>query len=71
MVNEYAVTQRETRDEGAERYKSIIILPEDKGRATVILNRSDYKLKALDLLNDRHSYRISTEGEFASHTQCK
>ncbi len=48
---------------------SIIILPADKGRATVFLNRSDYKLKTLDLLNDRHAYRISTEGEFASHTR--
>ncbi len=62
-INEYAVAERETRDD-----KSIIILPADKERATVILNRSDYKLKAHDLLNDRHSYRISTEGEFALHT---
>ncbi len=49
--------------------KSVIILPADKGRATVILNRNDYKLKSLDLLNDRHSYRISTEGKFVSHTR--
>ncbi len=49
--------------------KSIIILPADKEKATVILNRSDYKLKALDLLNDRQSYRISTKVEFASHTR--
>ncbi len=48
---------------------SIIILPADKEKSTVILNRSVYKLKALDLLNDRHSYRISTKGEFASHTR--
>ncbi len=48
---------------------SIIVLPADKGRPTVILNRSDYKLKALDLLNDRHLCRISTEGELPSHTR--
>ncbi len=52
-----------------EKDTFIIILRADKGRATVIFNRSDYKLKALDLLNDRQSNEISTEGEFASHTR--
>ncbi len=52
-----------------KKYKSIIILPSDKGRAPVILNRSDYKLETVDLLNERHSYRIVTEGEVESHTR--
>ena len=37
--------------------KSIIILPADKGRATVLLNREDYKTKLLDLLKDTKTYK--------------
>nr|VZI36688.1 unnamed protein product [Spirometra erinaceieuropaei] len=37
----------------------IVILPADKGRSTVILDKVDYRLKALLLLNDRESYKVS------------
>ena len=34
-----------------------MILPADKGRATVILNTADYKTKCQDLLNDKRTYK--------------
>nr|VZI37089.1 unnamed protein product [Spirometra erinaceieuropaei] len=37
----------------------IVILPADKGRSTVILDKVDYRRKALLLLNDRESYKVS------------
>ncbi|BHF81323.1 hypothetical protein SprV_0702445300 [Sparganum proliferum] len=37
----------------------IVILPADKGRSTVILDKVDYRNKALMLHNDRESYMIS------------
>ncbi|KAM3821640.1 sulfotransferase 1 family member D1-like isoform 4-T4 [Vipera latastei] len=36
---------------------SIVILPADKGRATVVMDRPDYIHKALTLLNDTSAYR--------------
>nr|VZI40021.1 unnamed protein product [Spirometra erinaceieuropaei] len=37
----------------------IVILPADKGRSTVILDKVDYRHKALMLVNDRESYKVS------------
>ncbi|BHF84794.1 hypothetical protein SprV_0902794600 [Sparganum proliferum] len=37
--------------------KDIIILPADKGRSTVVLDKSDYQKKVQDLLEDQHSYK--------------
>ncbi|BHF67977.1 hypothetical protein SprV_0301100600 [Sparganum proliferum] len=39
------------------RDDSIIILPADKGRSTVVINREDYSEKAKALLDDREFYR--------------
>ena len=36
--------------------KSIIVLPADKGRCTVLLNKQDYDTKIQDLLNDTTTY---------------
>ena len=36
---------------------SVMILPADKGRATVILNTADYKTKCQDLLKDERTYK--------------
>ncbi|CAH1271562.1 FBN3 [Branchiostoma lanceolatum] len=36
--------------------KDIVILPADKGRLTVVLNKEDYKQKCLDLLSDSNTY---------------
>ncbi|BHF79045.1 hypothetical protein SprV_0602216200 [Sparganum proliferum] len=36
--------------------KDIVILPADKGRSTVVLDRTDYLQKAKNLLEDRQSY---------------
>ncbi|XP_077486703.1 uncharacterized protein LOC144098003 [Amblyomma americanum] len=38
------------------RNQDIVILPADKGNATVMLNRPDYDKKMLDLLQDRSTY---------------
>ncbi|BHF63838.1 hypothetical protein SprV_0200683300 [Sparganum proliferum] len=37
--------------------KDIIVLPADKGRATVVMNRVDYNEKAKALLDDQQSYK--------------
>ncbi|BHF73432.1 hypothetical protein SprV_0401651300 [Sparganum proliferum] len=37
--------------------KDIIVLPADKGRATVVMNRVDYNEKAQALLDDQQSYK--------------
>ena len=38
-------------------FKEFMILPADKGRAVVVLNKSEYNSKALELLNDSYTYR--------------
>nr|VZH96346.1 unnamed protein product [Spirometra erinaceieuropaei] len=37
--------------------KDIIILPADKGRSTVVLDKSDYQNRVEDLLEDQHSHK--------------
>nr|VZI38575.1 unnamed protein product [Spirometra erinaceieuropaei] len=44
----------------------IVILPADKGRSTVILDKVDYRNKALMLLNDRESYMVSDAASLKS-----
>ncbi|XP_039189356.1 uncharacterized protein LOC120303718 [Crotalus tigris] len=41
-----------------KRDDSIVILPADKGRMTVVMDKTLYTTKALKLLNDRTAYRI-------------
>lgn len=41
-----------------KRNSPIIVLPADKGRATVILDRTEYESKALSLLEDVTAYRV-------------
>ena len=36
----------------------IVILPADKGRATVVMNRKDYSAKMLTMLGDRDTYQL-------------
>nr|VZI31824.1 unnamed protein product [Spirometra erinaceieuropaei] len=43
--------------------KDIIILPADKGRSTVVLDKSDYQKKALSLLDDTQSYKLCPASE--------
>ncbi|BHF71973.1 hypothetical protein SprV_0401503500 [Sparganum proliferum] len=44
----------------------IVILPADKGRSIVILDKVDYRNKALMLLNDRESYMVSDAASLKS-----
>ncbi|BHF86039.1 hypothetical protein SprV_ctg2602921800 [Sparganum proliferum] len=46
--------------------KDIIILPDDKGRSTVVLDKSDYQNKVQDLLEDQHSYKQCRASEMES-----
>ncbi|BHF74009.1 hypothetical protein SprV_0401709300 [Sparganum proliferum] len=41
-----------------KRDEETVIVPADKGRATVILDKSEYVAKAPELLNDDHSYNV-------------
>nr|VZI31770.1 unnamed protein product [Spirometra erinaceieuropaei] len=45
------------------RDDSIIILPADKGRSTVVMNRKDYNEKAKALLDDREFYRPARKSQ--------
>ena len=36
---------------------SIVIIPADKGRASVVMDHSDYDQKACDLLSDQRTYK--------------
>ena len=49
--------------------KNIIILPADKGRTTVVLNRKDYITKAKELLNDSTTYQKLQEDPTAILTK--
>ena len=37
---------------------SILVLPADKGRATVVLNQQDYEQRMEDMLSDRSTYQV-------------
>ena len=41
---------------------NVMILPADKGKATVILNNADYKTKCQDILNDTITYKQLKKG---------
>ncbi|BHF70018.1 hypothetical protein SprV_0301306700 [Sparganum proliferum] len=41
-----------------KRDEEIVIVPADKGRATVVLDKSEYVAKAQQLLNDNQSYKV-------------
>ena len=36
----------------------IVILPADKGRATVVMDRKDYSAKMLTMLGDQNTYQL-------------
>ena len=38
--------------------ENIVILPADKGRVTVVMNKTDYKDKMDSLVNDKHTYEV-------------
>ena len=48
------------------RDKDIVILPADKGRATVVMNRSDYSAKMQAMLDDRDTYQPLSKGPTTS-----
>jgi len=39
-----------------KRKTNILILPADKGRATVVMDKEDYERKVCDLLDDSRTY---------------
>ena len=52
------------------RDKYIIILPADKGRATVVMNRSDYSAKMQAMLDDRDTYQPLSNTSLESKMNC-
>ena len=44
----------------------IVILPADKGKATVVMNRSDYSTKMLAMLGDEDTYQLMAKDPTAS-----
>ena len=51
---------------GLRNDTSIVILPADKGRATVVLNTQDYEQKMKDMLSDRSTYQVMQRDPTAS-----
>ena len=45
---------------GLRRDRSIVILSSDKGRSTVVMDKEQYESKAATLLQDRHTYAVTT-----------
>ncbi len=45
---------------------SIMILPADKGRATVVMDRNDYVTKANAFLGEEEAYRLLDRNPLAS-----
>ena len=37
--------------------KDVLILPADKGKATVVMNKDDYDAKMMTMLRDENTYR--------------
>uniref|UniRef100_A0A183SAC5 OCRE domain-containing protein n=1 Tax=Schistocephalus solidus TaxID=70667 RepID=A0A183SAC5_SCHSO len=48
--------------------EEIVMVPADKGRATVILDKSEYVVKAQELLNDSQSYNFNDQMETFENT---
>ena len=47
--------------------KDIIVLPADKGRATVVMNVVDYESKVKDMLSDERTYEKLSKDPTANH----
>ena len=46
--------------------ESILVLPADKGKATVVMNRADYDDKIDQMLKDENSYQLLKKDPTAS-----
>ena len=46
--------------------ENIITVPADKGRSTVVMNKSDYVNKCMEHLNDRNIYKVLTKNTMKS-----
>nr|VZI52318.1 unnamed protein product [Spirometra erinaceieuropaei] len=47
--------------------RDIVTLPADKGRSTVVMDKTDYTTKLQSLLEDEGAYELSETGEFKKH----
>ncbi|BHF78517.1 hypothetical protein SprV_0602163000 [Sparganum proliferum] len=69
MTNRHASNMSPAEIEAMKRLKmdkDIIVLPADKGRATVVMNRVDYNEKAQALLHDQQSYKSAPASQAKS-----
>lgn len=66
------VLSREEKEASEQLRKdnTIIILPADKGRVTVVIDRSQYIDKALTLLCDTTAYKVITKDPMTTLKNC-
>ncbi|BHF62134.1 hypothetical protein SprV_0100511500 [Sparganum proliferum] len=51
---------------GIRKIKNIVTLPADKGRSTVVMDKTEYRTKLENLMMDKESYALSDVSEFKS-----
>nr|VZI48491.1 unnamed protein product [Spirometra erinaceieuropaei] len=49
------------------KMRDIVTLPADKGRPTVVMDKTEYTTKLEGLLEDEVAYKLSETGEFKKH----
>nr|VZH94524.1 unnamed protein product [Spirometra erinaceieuropaei] len=49
------------------KMRDIVTLPADKGRSTVVMDKTEYTAKLEGLLEDEVAYKLSETGEFKKH----
>ncbi|BHF70950.1 hypothetical protein SprV_0401400300 [Sparganum proliferum] len=49
------------------KMRDIVTLPADKGRSTVVMDKTEYTAKLEGLLEDEVAYKLSQTGEFKKH----
>ena len=58
-ISDQNITQKERNAiRELQKEKDILILPADKGRATVVLKKSEYEEKMLGMLSDTNTYNV-------------
>ncbi|BHF77905.1 hypothetical protein SprV_0602101500 [Sparganum proliferum] len=51
------------------KMRNIVTLPADKGRSTVVMDKTEYTAKLDDLLENEVAYKHSETGEFKKHVK--
>nr|VZI42035.1 unnamed protein product [Spirometra erinaceieuropaei] len=63
--SQMTISEAEDRElSGLRKIKNIVTLPADKGRSTVVMDKTEYSTKLENLLMDQESYALSDVSEF-------